>query len=315
MVTHSPINAPILKFNLQISPQAMNDFVKWQGELHEALAATNGFVSLEIIAASLIEKSKWKIAIRFVNNEACSSWQHSEIFSSLMAKVQPMLKPGYELKIAQKNAAEDFSSDTCVTELFITNLRPGMESEFRAWIAKIHQTEATFPGFSGVYVQSPSLNSKHWVTFLQFDSQARLDYWLVSPQRQAIVEQSKEFLESLESHHVITSFPGWFNSITTGNVATPPLWKQAMLILLVLFPIVMLEGIFLNPFTGGLNASVAMFIGNLISVSLVTWPMMPLMIYWMDWWLAPVKKSGMNDMKGLLLIVLLYALEIWIFTL
>ncbi len=313
MVPRLSISAPALKFHLQVAPEAMNNFVQWQGDLHEALAATNGFVSLEIIAPSATDKFKWKIAIRFVNDPACSNWQRSENFLNLMAVVKPLLAPGFELKIEEENSEDEASSNARVTELFITNLLPGKELEFRAWIAKIHQAEAKFPGFSGVYIQSPPGNSKYWITFLQFDSQKHLDFWLSSPERQGIIEQSQDLLDSLESHRVITSFPGWFNSIVTGNVGVPPLWKQAMLIVLVLFPIVMLERKFLNPVTSSLNSSLAMFIGNVLSVSLVTWPFMPLMIRWMGWWLAP--ENGNDDIKGAVLILALYAVEVLVFAL
>lgn len=95
----------------------------------------------------------------------------------------------------------------------------------------------------------------------------------------------------------------------------PPLWKQGMLILLVLFPIVMLEFIFLVPKIEFLNPSLAMFIGNVISVGLVTWPLMPLAIWGMEWWLNPWKSKHPHRITfgGCCLLVVLYALEVWIF--
>jgi uncharacterized protein len=45
-----------------------------------------------------------------------------------------------------------------------------------------------------------------------------------------------------------------------------------MLVELMLFPIVALEVRFLTPMLGGLNAAMATFIGNVISVFLLAWP-------------------------------------------
>ncbi len=76
-----------------------------------------------------------------------------------------------------------------------------------------------------------------------------------------------------------------------------------MLVVLVLFPIVMLELRFLSPLLGGLNSSVSMFIGNVISVALIAWPFMPLVVGPMNWWLLPKKDSaGWTNPAGIALL-------------
>ena len=51
-----------------------------------------------------------------------------------------------------------------------------------------------------------------------------------------------------------------------------------MLVILMLFPIVMLEIRFLSPLLKGVNTSPATFIGNVISVFLLAWLFMPIAI-------------------------------------
>jgi len=91
-------------------------------------------------------------------------------------------------------------------------------------------------------------------------------------------------------------------------------WKLSMLVLLILFPIVMLEFRYLNPFLQNLNISFATFIGNIISVSLIAWPFMPLAIWLLGWWLFPKGTSHLKiTFLGVLLLLILYFLEVWFF--
>ena len=84
-----------------------------------------------------------------------------------------------------------------------------------------------------------------------------------------------------------------------------------MIVLLVLFPIVMLEIKFLSPLTSGLNPSLATFIGNAISVSLVSWPMIPIAIWFLEWWLSPQEDKRLQaTLVGTGVVLLLYLLEI-----
>jgi antibiotic biosynthesis monooxygenase (ABM) superfamily enzyme len=83
---------------------------------------------------------------------------------------------------------------------------------------------------------------------------------------------------------VVTSFPGWVpTDPATGK--PPNEWKTSALVLLCIYPIVMTELRFLNPVLQGLPRAIATFIGNIISVSLVTWPGMPLAIRAFGKWL------------------------------
>ncbi len=185
-----------------------------------------------------------------------------------------------------------------------------MEKDYRAWIAKIHHVEAKFPGFRGVYVQSPKGRGKHWITLLQFDSMQNLEGWLQSPERKQVLQESAPLISSLEAHRVFSPYAGWFASIAkVGEL--PPVWKQTMLVLLVLFPIVVFELKYLSPLLSGLNSSVSTFISNALSVTLISFPMMPIAILFLGWWLST--NSLKTTIRGTLLLGLLYLAEIALF--
>jgi len=87
-----------------------------------------------------------------------------------------------------------------------------------------------------------------------------------------------------------------------------------MLVLLGLFPIVMLEGFFVMPRLKSLNFSLALFIGNSISVALTTYLTMPWFVKTLNWWLFPKPDAPKSvHWKGTLLIFAFYALSVAIF--
>lgn len=200
-----------------------------------------------------------------------------------------------------------------VVEIFITQVSPGQENRFREWSAKIQQIEAKFSGFCGVHIQAAENQQQNWITLLQFDSHENLDRWLQSEERKQILKESASFISSLETHRMASPFAGWFSSIAKRE-QPPAVWKQMMLVLLVLFPIVMLEMKYLNPLIGWMGLSLSTFIGNAVSVSLISFPMMPLAIYFLGWWLFPgTDQRKAKTILGGLIVIFLYLLEIVFF--
>jgi antibiotic biosynthesis monooxygenase (ABM) superfamily enzyme len=184
-----------------------------------------------------------------------------------------------------------------------------MEAAYRAWADRIQKLQATFPGYIGSFVQPPQHNETGWTTVLRFDSAAHLDGWVKSEARAAMVKESEPLVQGFHAQRVDTSFPGWVsNDPVTGK--PPNLWKTAALILLTLFPVVMLELKFLNPHLRELNPAVGTFIGNALSVTLTTWPLMPLAIWAFHAWLFPENQPRWLVTTMPIILVLCYALEI-----
>lgn len=303
----------ILTTKLVIRPEAQQHFVDWQAKLHSAISAFPGFASLEISSPTENGVTIWVIVQRFHNPESTVRWQESSERQTLMDEIKRYLVPNKTDSLQELKGGSD-SLQNEVTEVFVTQVAPDKEETYRQWIAKMHQVEAGFPGFKGVYVQSPTKGqARNWITFLKFDSQENLDRWLNSRERENVLQESKSLIDSLESHRIISPYAGWFASASKGGEA-PPVWKQTMIILLVLFPIVMLELKFLSPLTSGFNISVGTFISNAVSVTLLAWPVTPIAIRFLRWWLIPNKKNSLQaTLLGTFLLIALYLIEIIIF--
>lgn len=311
MTAHAE-NITILTSRLKVKPESIADFADWQAKLNAEIAVHPGFVSLEILSPIASDQPLWLIIQRFHSSEDVKSWHQSEVRKKLMEELDKYLSDNKESKQEEFSSASNTPGG--VTEVFVTQVSHEKETAYREWIAKIHQAEAKFPGFRGVYMQSPSqIGGINWITLLQFDTPENLDRWLNSPERKKVLDEGKSLITSLESHRMISPYAGWFASIAKGG-ELPPVWKQTMIVLLVLFPIVMFELKYLSPLTAGLNSSVGTFIGNAISVTLISWPMMPIAIFFLGWWLAPKPEKHLRaTLIGTVVIILLYLFEIAIF--
>lgn len=289
-------------FTIHVTPnkESMESFLNWQTRYNEIVAANPGFISIEI-TLSAENKDEWLITERFENPEALKKWQQSPQCTALVEELN-------QYADTKNIGSKTREIDTGITEVIVTEVTPGKETEFREWMAKIHQVEARFPGFRGAYVQSPiSSNSRNWITLLQFDTIDNLNNWISSKERAAVIKESEGFVTSFDNHRVTSPYAGWFASVSKEGQA-PSAWKQAMIVLLILYPIVMLEMLFLNPLLKGLSLAPSVFIGNAISVSLVT-AIMPIAILFLGWWLKKTSPIGT------LLVLFLYFLEVMAFQL
>ena len=87
-----------------------------------------------------------------------------------------------------------------------------------------------------------------------------------------------------------------------------------MIVLLVLFPVVMLEILYLNPLLSSLNVAVANFIGNALSVAVLSFGLTSLASRAFEWWLVPRRDDSPRvEAAGIGLIIGLYVLSIAVF--
>lgn len=208
-------------------------------------------------------------------------------------------------------ANQHHDQHTNVTEIYVTFVKRNKAPVFRKWLEKMRAVEATFPGFQKVYVQAPqNQKSGSWVTLLQFDTEEHLDHWFNSPERATLLQEASTLVKSQEIHRLQSSFEGWFTNRDSPQI-TPPAWKQTMLVLLVLFPAVMLEAQYISPLMTNVDRVITIFINLAITVCLISWPLMPIAIHVLSWWLNP--QSKMREYLGVFTVVLLYILEIGMF--
>ena len=288
-------------------------FAAWLTELNRTVAKFPGYVSAVVIPPSPPVHSDWGMVQRFQTLEQLGAWLDSDERRSLQEKGAPLLVDEGTTNVIEGSSAEPSPHDM-VTEIITVSVKPGKEEAYREWVDRIRQVEARFAGYQGLQLQPPIPGLQDdWVSLLRFDTAEHLNAWLESDARRAALQEVEPFIDRRE-RQVATAFSGWF---TFGDVPgqVPPNWKQAMVVLLTLFPVVMLELLYLDPLLQMLDLAVATFIGNLLSVAALTWLLVPWANRAFGWWLRPTPNDSPRiDAAGVALIVGLYALSVVVFT-
>ena len=289
------------------------EFEAWQARMDEVISRFVGFVSREVLPPTPPEQLDWVIIQRFEQPEQLKAWLESPQRVELLAEISPALEGEDAVNVFVGHEVEAGGAQGPVTAVIMTDVTPGNEKEFERWHARVKQRQSTYPGFLGCEVQPPTETfQQEWVTLLRFDSNAHLDNWLESDERKQLLREADEIIDRSNERRVRTSFEGWFKFGADNQ--PPPSWKQSALVLLVLFPVVILEITLLNPILAWMNVAPATFIANVISVALLAWPLMPLAIRAMQWWLSPRPDAGSAvRWGGPALLVLLYAVAIVFF--
>lgn len=286
-------------------------FAAWQVRHNAVVAKFPGLLGSEILPPGSADSNEWTIVLNFQTPDQLTTWQKSPERAALIAESVPFLEGGNLGEAASAGGGYDQPTSN-VTEVILSKIKPGMDDVYREWAVRIQHAQAKYPGYRGMYLQPPT-NDKdgRWTTLVRYDTTEHLEAWMASAERAELLQESKAFIESEELTQLATSFPGWV-PLDPSTGKGPPNWKTAMLVLLGLFPTVMLEMRFLSPFLQGfsLNSSLATFIGNTISVAFTTYVTMPLCVRWFTWWLFPKDDKGGTTAKGLLLMILLFAIEV-----
>jgi antibiotic biosynthesis monooxygenase (ABM) superfamily enzyme len=222
----------------------------------------------------------------------------------MVHRIQPVLVGNDSVNVFMGSEAPDRSSDT--TAVIMTKVAPGSEADFEAWQARLDAAQSKFPGYIGCELQRPVPGfQEDFVTLLKFDTPAHLNAWLTSSERAAMLQESKQFVEKSLIRQARNGFSNWF-AFGSQRSGMAPAWKNNYIVLLGLYPIVMLEIIFLNPYLMWMPVSISNFIGNIISVGILGWPVIWLLSRWFGWWLTPQDRPNRaRDVGGALLILLL----------
>ncbi len=302
-----------LVVKIKLRQELTEGFSAWHARMTTAPAGTSGFISAEVNGPSLPGGNDWSVIQHFRTLDQTNAWRGSKQHRVLIRDAQAFVDLNDPQGLCEE-ARTDAAGNGIVTEVVTTYVKPGKDHEYQRWAEKVHAAEAEFEGYCGGFLQPPATAKQHyWTTLVRFASPDQLDAWLNSSVRQDLLREHEALVSSWEHHRLPTAFAGWFPTDThTGE--SPKSWKQSLLVLLMLFPIVMLEIKYLGRFTRGLGLAQQTFISNLISVFLLAWLFMPLIISVMKWWLLPGKNAPRwVTPAGIALLLALYVLEVTAF--
>lgn len=168
---------------------------------------------------------------------------------------------------------------------------PDRVTAYEAWTKGINQDAALFEGFLGVEVIRPrDHDHPEYVVIVKFDTYDNLRRWLVSPTYRAWMEQSHGLIAARSQQHLPSGLELWFTLPQhRAELRSPqPLYyKQVVLGVLAVYPLILLANALLGPLLSGLPPLLGLLISVVFVSALLTYPVMPWLSKGLGFWLYP----------------------------
>jgi hypothetical protein len=298
----------VVQYRIQASH--IGDFTRMVGELGPSAASAAGFLGTDLHLEPT--GTSPTVVWRFANIEQARLWQSSPALASFETGLEGFstAKPVHNVLV---NAGGAGAASTVIT----TRVKPGSDSWFAEWQGRMGAAQQQFPGYVGQRVQAPVPGTNNdWVAIVAFETRADLERWETSPERKALVAESAPYVQRYDVRPADSAFESWFAKSDDGG-KPPPGWKLSAIVLLVLYPIVMLEFFSVNHLTTDvlrLDPALGVFIGNAISVAITGFLLIPWASRLLQWWLVPPEaQASRRTWQGVAVVVGLYALSIAVF--
>ena len=292
-------------------------FARWQGETSTTIATFPGFIEQRLMPPNPPLQLDWVILQRFDALEDAQRWLGSAERAKRLEGAAPLLVGRDDVHIVRDD--DGGRKPSPVSAVISTRVKAGKETEYRAWERKIAAAQALARGLQGYRFEPPVPGVQDdFVAILRFDSEANLQAWLDSPERLKLVEEAEPLTEEFHARLARTGFEQWFRD-ETGGAAPLPVWKMDMVVLLLLYPIVFLWGVYVGtPLLAEklhLPFAVNLFIGNIFSVALTGFLVPWTANHPLAWWLRPKNpKQAMGvHLLGAAIVCALYAACVWAF--
>lgn len=293
--------AATVVISLRVREGREGEYEDWQTKIDAVAETFAGFEGSEVLRPRAGVQDDWVVVYRFDSAATLTDWMRSEARSELLEQAAPYLQRRSEHIVATPGG-----SARPVTVVVSQRVDPAHDTEYEAWQRGITTAASKFAGFLGSETFEPVAGVQdEWVVVFRFASPSTLQRWLDSDVRQRWLDKSRRWVRDVEIQTVGGGLGGWFPIAATSPSAAPP-WKQAMTVLLVLYPTVMLLNLSLVPRLASFtSASATVFASNLASVAILTWLAMPSVTRWLAPWLTSA--NAKTSLTGAGLIAAAYA--------
>src|SRR5271154_4557293 len=275
----------------RVHPNKTAQYIAAQKAITDAARRLPGFVGTEVLSPVTGLQEEWVAIFRLESNEAMKKWLESAERGKLMEQIEnSLIEPSRMLILASDDSAE-----------------PPVAMVFTHRVA-----DERVPGYLATEFFEPHGKLDEWVDVVRYDSLKDLEHWMESKERRDLLEELDSIVESRHAHRV-TGLEGWFAMNRPGETATgPPSWKQALAVLFALYPTVMALT-FLNPLWRNRPLSVQMLFGNILSVAMLTWLVMPAVSRLLGFWLSSTAANWKTEALGIAIVAVGLALFVLAF--
>jgi antibiotic biosynthesis monooxygenase (ABM) superfamily enzyme len=178
--------------------------------------------------------------------------------------------------------------DPPVTAVASRRVKPGREREFEEWISGIRAAVKEFSGYLGSEVLRPSGSEDgEYLIVFRFDHASNLHAWEDSEERRRWLDESRPLLHEEEKVHVLTGLETWFTLPSKPAEPPPPRYKMAMVTWLAVVPVVFVLFSIFGQWLTLLPALLRTLVFSAVTVTLMTYVIMPRMTRLFSFWLYP----------------------------
>lgn len=219
------------------------------------------------------------IVYRFEDADSLDAWLVSDTR-------QQLLQEGSDLILGEprKQVFAATATDPGVRMVTSYLLKEGGTSVHRSVHEDVIAELESYPGFRQREILDavPGVQNET-VVILTFDDEPSLRRWLDSDERSQLLGRLSPHIEGTYTTNVLGGFAGWF---TFDSSVEPPRWKQALVVLIALFPIALFITFVRSQLWPDAPMVPAVFLGNVIGIALLTWVVMPPLTRSLSGWLG-----------------------------
>ena len=180
-----------------------------------------------------------------------------------------------------------------VTATVTRRVKPGHETFYEQFLAGIIAAASTFPGHLGVEVFRPeSATAGEYRTVYRFDTAEHLRAWLDSGEHAAWLERAEPHVLGPVRTSFVTGLESWFTLPGQPAAAAPPPYKMALLTWITIFPLITAVVAVTGPPLKQLPLAMRLAITTALTVSLMTWVVMPRVTRLLRGWLYPDRRHS-----------------------
>jgi len=184
----------------------------------------------------------------------------------------------------------------------ITHLvRPGKIDAYESWLRVVHTNIKKFDGFRSADVIRPAEGEEpEYVILLKFDNVDVSRKWAQSKKLAEWLEKLPALIQSKTEPQEEMGMEMWFQRPQQHRLIKPPFWKQVIVGIIAVYPLLLVLQWMVNPLFAFLPAPAGLFVSVLIMVSLMTFPVMPIVTRTLTPWLyrrSGVKLLGLSREK------------------
>ena len=179
--------------------------------------------------------------------------------------------------------------DDPITMMFSDRVKPEKINEYEDWLRDIHNDAKQFTGFLDVNFITPNdPASPEYITIIKFNNQKNINDWMNSSTHAKWLAELPDLIDHGADMQQASGLELWF-SRPKCLVSTdpPPIWKQIVLSVAIVYPLIVVLNLMLNPITGNLPWLLSLFISVVILSSLLAHPIMPFATKLLRNWLYP----------------------------